>query len=208
MLPHMEQQLVELARRLDNIIRIGTIHSVDLSAARVRVTIGKLTTEWLPWLAHRAGTTRQWSAPTVGEQVAVFSPSGDLAAGVVLTGMYSTENPAPSDADDEHVTVYPDGARIAYNHTTGALTATGIQTGTIEAQVKVTIDTPETHITGKLTVDDLLTYGNGLAGNGGANNNFITGDFTHITGDLSSNGVVLHTHTHPGDSGGTTGAPT
>ena len=110
--------------------------------------------------------------------------------------------------DDEHVTVYPDGARIAYNHTTGALTATGIQTGTIEAQVKVTIDTPETHITGKLTVDDLLTYGNGLAGNGGANNNFITGDFTHITGDLSSNGVVLHTHTHPGDSGGTTGAPT
>ncbi|ELN3757925.1 phage baseplate protein, partial [Escherichia coli] len=26
-------------------------------------------------------------------------------------------------------------------------------------------------------------------------------------GELSSNGKVLHTHKHPGDSGGTTGSP-
>ncbi|EFD8353471.1 phage baseplate protein, partial [Escherichia coli] len=26
-------------------------------------------------------------------------------------------------------------------------------------------------------------------------------------GELSSNGKVLHTHKHPGDSGGTTGGP-
>ncbi|EFN7633752.1 phage baseplate protein, partial [Escherichia coli] len=29
----------------------------------------------------------------------------------------------------------------------------------------------------------------------------------HTGGELSSNGKVLHTHKHTGDSGGTTGSP-
>lgn len=35
----------------------------------------------------------------------------------------------------------------------------------------------------------------------------ITGDIT-LTGDVIANGISLINHTHPGDSGGTTGAPT
>ena len=35
----------------------------------------------------------------------------------------------------------------------------------------------------------------------------ISGPITQSGGALSSNGVVLHTHTHSGDSGGTTGGP-
>ncbi|WP_353885488.1 hypothetical protein [Escherichia coli] len=31
------------------------------------------------------------------------------------------------------------------------------------------------------------------------------GNIEHTGGELSSNGKVLHTHKHPGDSGGTTG---
>lgn len=34
----------------------------------------------------------------------------------------------------------------------------------------------------------------------------ITGDVT-VTGDVIADGISLKTHTHPGDSGGTTGAP-
>ncbi|EHW7704598.1 phage baseplate assembly protein V, partial [Escherichia coli] len=33
------------------------------------------------------------------------------------------------------------------------------------------------------------------------------GNIEHTGGELSSNGKVLHTHKHPGDSGGTTGSP-
>ena len=33
------------------------------------------------------------------------------------------------------------------------------------------------------------------------------GNIEHTGGELSSNGKVLHTHKHPGDSGGTTGGP-
>lgn len=60
--------LVELLRLVHNLIRLGTIAEVDHSHAQVRVQSGELLTNWLPWLEARAGTTRTWSAPTVGEQ--------------------------------------------------------------------------------------------------------------------------------------------
>lgn len=127
---------IDLLRRLDNLIRLGTVHSVDLAEARVRLTIGGLTTSWLPWLTHRAGTTRHWSAPTVGEQVIVLSPGGDLAAGVALSGIYSDTAPAPSVNASEHLTVYPDGTRIAYDHSNATLTL-DVPTITINGNVAI-----------------------------------------------------------------------
>ena len=201
--------LVELARRLDNLIRPGTVHSVDHAAARCRVQSGALVTDWLPWLSPRAGSTREWSPPTIGEQVMLLSPSGDIGAAWVLPAAYSDDHPAPSTSAPEHVTVYPDGAVMRYNHATGALTVAGIQTAVIQADVQVTIDAPHTHITGSLAVDDLLTYNNGIAGDGGDNDNLINGAFSHAGGALSSNGIVLHTHTHSGvqAGGSNTGGP-
>ncbi|MCC7005292.1 MAG: phage baseplate assembly protein V [Ottowia sp.] len=38
-------QLTEIIRRLDNLLRIGTITHLDLSAARCRVKSGGLSTE-------------------------------------------------------------------------------------------------------------------------------------------------------------------
>ena len=201
--------LIELSRRLENIIRIGTIHSIDHAAVRVRVKTGNLVTQWLPWLEHRAGQTTSWDPPTVGEQVIVLSPSGEPGGGVALRGIHSTAIQPPSHSPDTHVIRFPDGAEISYNHATSHLDASGMQTARLEAAVSVTLDTPLTHCTGKLTVDDLLTYKNGLNGTGGSNNNVVTGPFTHTTGNLSSNGKVLHTHTHTGvQSGGSnTGQP-
>lgn len=204
---HAETTALETLRRLDNLVRLGTIAAIDHAQARCRVQTGGNLTGWLPWIAHRAGATRTWNPPTVGEQVIILSPSGEPAGGIVLTGLYSEHIPAPSTNSSEHSTDYPDGARISYNHATGHLRASGVQTATLQAASQVTIDAPATHITGSLTVDDLITYGNGIAGAGGSNGNVISGDLTHAGGSLSSNGVVLHTHTHPGDSGGTTGGP-
>lgn len=202
----------ELARRLDNLIRLGTVAEVDHAVARCRVQAGRLLTDWLPWMAPRAGDTLEWHPPTIGEQVVILCPSGEPAAGVVLTGLYTTAHDQPGTSPNEHLTVYPDGATIVYNHATGALNVAGIRTATVEASEHVTVDCPDSTITGNvliqgtLTVEDLLTYQNGLAGSGGTagNGNTITGELTHIGGNLSSNGVVLHTHTHP-DPG--TGGP-
>lgn len=199
--------IAQLSRMLENLLRLGTV--VEVSGHRCTVKSGKLTTQPLKWIHMRAGTTRSWSAPSPGEQVLIFSPSGEVANGIVLAGISSEDNPPPTENQTEHVFDFPDGARIIYNHASGALDATGIQTANIQAAVSITFDTPETFCTGKLTVADLLTYSNGITGTGGGNGNTITGDFNHTDGRLTSNGVTVHDHYHdsvqPG--GGNSGGP-
>ncbi|GHD59859.1 phage baseplate assembly protein V [Jeongeupia chitinilytica] len=210
----------EQPRRLESLIRTGTIAGVDHDNALCRVQTGGLQSEWLHWITLRAGTTRTWNAPTVGEQCLVLSPSGETAAGIVLVGLYSDANPAPSASPDEHMTQYPDGAVIRYNHAAGALDVTGIKTAMIEASDMVTVDCPKSEfsgdvlikgnlvVKGKATIEQLLSYLAGLSGNGGAGGKSkITGDFIHEGGQLSSNGVVLHLHIHVDSIGGSTGGP-
>lgn len=195
----MPDDIAEILRLLSNLIRIGTIFAVDLSArpAKVRVSTGGLETDWLQWREARAGTTTTWNPPTTGEQVIVLCPGGDPAAGIVLAGLNSDAIPAPSDSPDEHVTLYPDGARIVYNHSAGALTATGITTLTAEVAHTSTLKCPDIKLDGNVTVTGLLTYQAGMSGRDGKGNDTkITGNITHENGNLSSNGVVVHTHRH------------
>lgn len=114
----------ELLRLIHNVIRIGTIAEVDYGdpsakppkPPRVRVDIGDITTGWLQWRELRAGTTRDWDPPTVDEQVMVISPGGDLTAAIVVTGIYRTAHPAPSDDPNLQRRVYPDGTQQQHNH--------------------------------------------------------------------------------------------
>lgn len=209
--------LVELSRLLENLLRIGTIHDVDLQRRRARVKSGQIITGWLTWFERRAGETTTWDPPTIGEQCLVLSPSGELAQGVIIYGIPSDVIDTPSHAEAEHVIRFPDGATFTYNHADSHLHIAGIKSATVDAAntllfkagESVTFDTPLVHDTGKHTTDDLLTYGNGLAGIGGDNGTEITGDITHTVGKLSSNGIVLHTHVHGGvyAGGSTTDQP-
>ncbi|MDC7699591.1 phage baseplate assembly protein V [Vogesella indigofera] len=202
----------EQIRRTDNVIRLGTIAEVNHATARVRVKSGGNDSNWLAWLSLRAGTTREWNPPTAGEQCLVLSPGGEMAAGIVLLGIFSDAIPAPSASPDEHLREYPDGARILYNHATGALSATGIKTALVEASEKCTVDCPESEFTGNVLVRGTLTYLDGLNNAGTGTGATISGPIDHNgeltnTGSISSNGVVLATHRHPDADGGTTGAP-
>jgi len=112
----MALTISELERRLLNIIRIGTIASVDLAAETVRVKLNEThTTGDLPWQTQRAGNVRTWSPPSVGEQVMLFSPAGDLTQAVVCPSLFQSAHPAPSHSGDEHVTDYGDGTVISYD---------------------------------------------------------------------------------------------
>lgn len=213
-----DASLSDLIRRIESVLRAGTISAVDLANARCRVSSGGLTTDFLPWFVQRAGNVRTWSPPAVGEQCLVLSPGGDTAAGFVLVGLYSTANPAPEATGDAESTTYPDGAVIRYDHAAHALTATLPGGGTAEITAPagvtvhsdaITLDAPQTTTTGALTVQGLLTFQAGMAGSGtGAGATaVITGGIT-ATEDVSAGGISLMHHTHPGDSGGTTGAPT
>ncbi|MBB1625180.1 phage baseplate assembly protein V [Achromobacter sp. UMC71] len=193
------ENVAEALRLIANLIRTGTVFAVDLTADTpcVRVRDGAWESGWMQWIELRAGTTKTWNPPTPGEQVIAFCLGGDTAAGYALAGLNSRSNPAPSTSPNEHVTVYPDGARIVYDHAAGALNATGIKTARLTVTEMTEWTCPLTVFKGKVVIEDLLTYQGGMAGtNGRGNNTSIEGDFRHKNGELSSNGVILDLHKH------------
>lgn len=223
----------EAERILAGMFRFGRIAAVDAANARVKVSTGGLTTDWLPWSTGRAGTTRHWSAPSVGEQVAVIAPHGDPTQGLVIPGVYQDDHAAPDDSIDKDVTVFADGTRFEYDAASNTYTQTVAGSGnwifnckvatinaetsatvnttdaTVQASGSVMLDTPQTTCTGALTVQGLLTYEAGMAGTGGAGASaVITGSIQVISGDVTADGVSLKGHTHPDTtSGGNTGPP-
>ena len=122
--------IAALSRLIENLIRLGTVAEVDHGSlpdkrpARVRVQSGDLLTGWLPWTALRAGTTRDWDPPNVGEQVLVLSPSGQTAQGIAITGLFSALIPANDDRAGLHRRTYPDGAVVEYDREAHQLLAT------------------------------------------------------------------------------------
>lgn len=119
-----------LSRMLENLIRFGVIAAVQMEPPRVQVKTGSLTTAWLPWLALRAGADREWDPPTVDEQVILFSPSGQLANGVVITGLPSDHIPANGNRAGLHRRTYADGAVIEYDSVDHHLSAILPDSGT------------------------------------------------------------------------------
>ncbi|CAM8673035.1 phage baseplate assembly protein V [Sphingobium sp.] len=148
-------------RLTGEILRYGTIASVDLGNATCTVESGDIVTGDLPWVAQRAGAVLAWSPPTVGEQCLLLAPEGDLACGLVIVGLYSDACPAPSSSPDITLLKFPDGAILSYDHAAHALAATLPAGGTvaITADGGVTIDGP-LQVNGKVTAtEDVVAAG-------------------------------------------------
>lgn len=206
--------IAELYRLLCNLVRTGVVAEVDLTTQRCRVTSGQLSTTWLPWLTHRAGRSRTWWAPSVGEQVVLLAIGGELSTAFVLPALYSDASPAPSASADAWHVAFPDGAIIEYEPDTGALSATGVKSAaikasdsisaesqqvTVKASVKIMLDTPEVECSNHLSAKTFSVTEGGR----------MSGDITHSGGTFSSNGIVVDDHKHGGvqTGGGRTGKP-
>ncbi|CAI2132773.1 phage baseplate assembly protein V [Serratia marcescens] len=206
--------IAELYRLLCNLVRTGVVAEVDLTTQRCRVTSGQLSTTWLPWLTHRAGRSRTWWAPSVGEQVVLLAIGGELSTAFVLPALYSDASPAPSASADAWHVAFPDGAIIEYEPDTGALSATGVKSAaikasdsisaesqqvTVKASVKIMLDTPEVECSNHLSAKTFSVTEGGR----------MSGDITHSGGTFSSNGIVVDDHKHGGvqTGGGQTGKP-
>ena len=127
--PAKLMSLAELDRGLANVVRYGAIHDVDHDRALARVAwaTGKdgnpVLTGWLPFATVMAGADRDWRPPSPGEQAILLAPSGELAAAVILAGVYTREFPAPDASPHKHVALYRDGARIEYDSEEHVLSA-------------------------------------------------------------------------------------
>jgi phage baseplate assembly protein V len=84
----------------EGIVRFGVVTAVDAGNARARVSFGgESESEWLPWLADRAGAISVWAPVSEGEQVIVLSESGETAQGVILGSVFSDENSGCSNSE-------------------------------------------------------------------------------------------------------------
>jgi phage baseplate assembly protein V len=195
--------IAELTRRIDNLLRLGTVAEVKGDLCRVKS--GELLTQYRPFFTRRAGTAKTSWRPTVGEQVMLLSLSGDLTNAYILPALYSDENPEPDDSANRDRTVYPDGAVIEYDPDTSALNVSGIKTANVQASELVTIDCPNSVFTGNLQVKKKLTVEQGAKVTGAIEH---SGKMTN-SGGVSIDGINFGTHKHGGvDTGpGTSGGP-
>ena len=99
----------------DALLRYARIVRVDAATARVTVEIDEgVISPPLRWLAPRMGDTKAWCPPSVGEQVLLLCPAGEIGAGIVLGGVVSNANPAPV-ASALPLLTFKDGAALSYD---------------------------------------------------------------------------------------------
>lgn len=187
----------------------------DLPHYRVKFATGEKS-PWMPALVTVAGTSRCNLPLSIGTQVACLF--GRLE-GVILGALNCAPNPTTSHSDKIDRTEYADGTVVEYDAEAHALNINCVGNITITAATHLTINalsttvnTEQTHngdvsINGNLNVSSLTTTGGlvsqGTVGGGAT----ITGPVSVSGGDVEADGISLKGHTHPGDSGGTTGAP-
>lgn len=179
---------IDPAQITGDVLRLGTIASVDHGAATCTVASGDIITGDLPWIAQRAGHIRHWCPPGIGEQCLLLCPEGDLDAGLVIVGLYSDACPPPSNSADISLVAYPDGAQISYDHAAHKLSAVLPSGGTAE----ITADGGIT-VTGDVTITGNVT---------------VSGEIT-ASADVIAAGISLKSHKHGGVASGSaqTGAP-
>lgn len=200
-------------RRLENIVRFGTVKTINPSKPipRVIVNLGDIETPEIRCLNIRSGDDSTWDMPSINEECVVISPCGDIGpTSFVLYGFYNDDHPAPSDDLNKKIRMFADGCVIAYDiaahHLSAVLPNGGTAVLTADGGVTVNGDTT---INGNLQVNGstAMTGNNTVGGSQLVQGSSHSSGTFSSDGDVTASGISLTSHTHPGDSGGTTGGP-
>lgn len=195
----------DINRRIENLLRLGKIIKVDHDARKVQVQTGELT-PWLNWPTEMGRNFKRWRPLRVGTQVLIGCLSGDPAQANILGMLYTEDLQSPSVDPDIDLIEFNDGTKLQYNSSNSTLLIDCTGPVTVKSPDKITLDTPQTDVKGKLDVDGLLTYKGGMSGSGGTGAAAqIQGDIQVTSGDVTADAIALKGHTHTGDSGGNTG---
>ncbi|POA58692.1 MULTISPECIES: phage baseplate assembly protein V [unclassified Pseudomonas] len=186
-------------RMLAGLIIPCSVVGVDLAAAMVRVSDGAgWTSAWVRWHSQAAGKARHWRAPSLGEQGALISPSGEPAQGTFVPGLYGNAGTQPDNRDHVEVWRFDDGGSLVYDWQAKSYSIS-LPSGTVTIQVAgssaVITDSAITAKADTITLTGQVTLNGDVQVNGAS---------------LQHNGVnVGSTHTHPGvmPGGGSTATP-
>jgi phage baseplate assembly protein V len=174
----------DIATDPDALIRVATVASVDLAQGTCTVMLDAtdgVETHGLRWVHPRMGETKVWCPPTVGEQVLVLCPGGEIGAALVLGGIHSNANPPPID-EPVPLIRFSDGASLSYDpqahelllQLPGGATTVLVSDGGIDLVGDVAI-------TGDCAVSGTLTAQNDVIGGGKSLK-------THVHGGVAAGG--------------------
>ncbi|MGQ1209181.1 phage baseplate assembly protein V [Acinetobacter baumannii] len=203
----------DINRRLENLIRFGTIKTVNPSKPipLVTVDLDDIVTPEIRFFNARSGDDSNWDPPSLEEEVMVISPCGEIGpTSVVFYGLYNNEHPAPSDDLNHKIRVFADGCVIAYDisaHQLSAILPSGGK-AIVTADGGITVN-GDTTINGNLQINGSTA----MTGNNTVGGSQLVQGSSHSTGafsteaDVKAGPIILKEHKHPEDSGGTTGGP-
>lgn len=202
----------------DSMMRVGIVSVLDEETCSARVTFDDqddITTDLLPVLVRNTQENSDYWMPAVDEQVLCLFLGVGLEQGFILGSFYDETKPPPANSAKKRVTRFSDGTTVGYDseakellvNAVGDITIIAAGNVLIKAQ-EVTIDAPETIMTGNALVKGTLTYQNGISGSAGSGSNTITGDVSVTGGELSVDGIGVkaHHHTAQGENSPTTAA--
>ena len=219
---------------LNGLIRIGEVSSVNSEKCTARVVFDdddSIVSYDLAILQRNTFQNKDYQTVHVGEDVlCVFLPNGH-EDGFIIGAFYAGEVTPPESSLDIRTIVFADGTKATYNRATHTLL---IQDGETTVQIdrsrvaqsapdEISLDSTTISITGSATVNvnggssiNLvapvvnLTMGATTMQLSGGGSTLKTPKLTidgelECTGDVKAGGISLMNHTHPGDSGGSTG---
>ena len=164
-------------RMIAGLIIPCSVVGVDLAAGTVRVSDGAgWTSAWVRWHSQAAGKARHWRAPSLGEQGALISPSGEPAQGTFVPGLYGNAGPQPDNRDHVEVWRFDDGGSLIYDWQAKSYSIS-LPSGTVTVQVggsswvvtpsSITGQASTLSLTGDITLNgDVLINGSSLKHNG------------------------------------------
>lgn len=201
----------ESLRRQSSQFLFGEIEEV-LSGGFYRVrTDDNLLTAPVPQLRPNGEGTIFFSALSVGEQVLIMAPFGDLSLGVIAGSIprRAVINDRPLSQSEW---TFKDGNQITYDHESKEMVIR-VKGGKVRvlseggevfiSSPKVSIEASAVEIKGNVSVTGNVSASGGITGEGGLT---IKGELkaSSVTssGEVKAGGVSLGTHVHSGVSGG------
>ena len=217
------------AQQIPDLFKIGDVSSIDPSKGTARVVFDdedSLNSYDLPVMQRNTFGNHDYQMPEIGEDVLVMFLGPGQEDGFIIGSFYAGEVTPPESSADKRTVVFKDGTRFSYDRASHVFTATiegseivfdrqngsvkvpqGVTINCVKADVhassKVTIDTPNTEVTGNMLVKGKITGQGGMAISGGSGAT-VDGSI-QTTGDVVAAGISLDTHTHTGVHGETSG---
>lgn len=216
-------------QQIPDLFKVGEVSSVDPVKCTARVVFDdedSINSYDLPIMQRNTFGNHDFQCPEVGEDVLCMFLGPGQEDGFIIGSFYAGEVTPPESSADKRTVVFKDGTRFSYDRASHVFTATiegteivfDRQNGSItvpqnvtinctnanvNASTKVTIDTPNTEVTGNLLVKGKFTGLDGMAVSGGSGATATVQGSVNVTNDVTAGGISLVGHIHQGVHGPT-----